>query len=47
MAGPISILDYLSEPHFPINQQDEEEMQYLNPYSLSQPVVQGGIEQRQ
>ena len=31
----------------PQDLQDEEEMQYLNPYSLSQPVVQGGIEQRQ
>ena len=47
MAGPKSILDYLSEPHQSLLSQDEEEMQYLNPYSLSQPVVQGGIEQRQ
>lgn len=41
MAGPKSILDYVLRPD-----KEEEEMQYLNPYSLS-PVVEGGIEQRQ
>ena len=41
MAGPMSPLDYF------FNQDEEEnKMQYINPYSLS-PVVEGGIEQRQ
>lgn len=42
MAGPVPPLDYFFRP----DEEEENKMQYINPYSLS-PVVEGGIEQRQ